>query len=223
MEAIIFDFDGLILDTETPDYEAWKETYGSYGLEFPLDQWAKRVGTIAAHFDPYRHLEELLGRKLDREQTLLNQRNRNLEILSTKSLRPGVEDYLNAAYRMRIRLAVASSSTQDWVMGHLSRFEIADHFNSIRTREDVARVKPHPDLYEATLETLGLKPSQAVAFEDSPNGIKAAKAAGIFCVAVPNDLTRLLDLDGAGADMRIESMADKPLRDLLHEIEQRKR
>jgi HAD superfamily hydrolase (TIGR01509 family) len=221
LDAIIFDFDGLILDTETPDYEAWKETYASYGLEFPLDRWAKRVGTIAALFDPYQHLEELLGRKLNREETLRQQRARNLEILASKTLRPGVMDYLNGAYRMRVRLAVASSSTQEWVMGHLSRFEIADHFDSIRTREDVARVKPHPDLYEATLETLGIKPHQAVAFEDSPNGIKAAKAAGLFCVAVPNELTRLLDLDGAGADMRMESMADKPLKDLIHEIEQR--
>jgi HAD superfamily hydrolase (TIGR01509 family) len=223
IEALIFDFDGLILDTETPDYRAWQETYQFHGLEFPLDRWALRVGTVSSLFDPYEHLEQKLQRKLDRGEILGKQRARNLELVALEKLRPGVQDYLNEAYRMRLRLAVASSSTQDWVVGHLSRLEIADHFDSIRCREDVARVKPHPDLYDATLETLGIKPSQAVAFEDSPNGIKAAKAAGLYCVAVPNELTKQLDLNSAGADLRIESMAGKNLRQLLHEIEQGRR
>jgi len=219
IEALIFDFDGLILDTEMPDYRAWQETYAAHGLEFPLSRWALRVGTLSSLFDPYAHLEETLGRKLDRAEVLRRQRARNLELVDQEAVRPGVRDYLDEAYRMKLRVAVASSSTQGWVVGHLSRLELADYFHSIRCREDVARVKPHPDLYEASLEILGLKPSQAIAFEDSPNGIKAAKAAGLYCVAVPNELTRQLDLDSAGADRRIESMGDLNLRQLLHETE----
>jgi HAD superfamily hydrolase (TIGR01509 family) len=220
IEALVFDFDGLILDTEMPDYQAWRETYRSYGLEFPLDRWALRVGTVSSLFDPYEHLEKKLDKKLDRVEVLQKQRARNLELVALEKLRPGVEDYLNEAYRMKLRVAVASSSTQDWVVGHLSRLEIADYFHSIRTRDDVDRVKPYPDLYDATLEILGIKPNEAVAFEDSPNGIKAAKAAGLYCVAVPNELTKQLDLDSAGADLRIDSMAGKNLRQLVHEINQ---
>ena len=223
IEALVFDFDGLILDTEMPDYQAWRETYQTYGLEFPLDRWALRVGTVSSLFDPYAHLEQTLDKKLNRLEVLQKQRARNLELVALEKLRPGVEEYLNEAYRMNLRVAVASSSTQDWVVGHLSRLEIADYFHSIRTRDDVDRVKPYPDLYDATLETLGIKPDEAVAFEDSPNGIKAAKAAGLYCVAVPNDLTKQLDLDSAGADLRIDSMAGKNLRELLHEINQKLR
>ncbi len=223
IEALVFDFDGLILDTEMPDYQAWRETYQTYGLEFPLDRWALRVGTVSSLFDPYEHLEQKLGQKLNRAEVLQKQRARNLELVALEKLRPGVEEYLNEAYRMKLRVAVASSSTQDWVVGHLSRLEIADYFHSIRTRDDVDRVKPYPDLYDATLETLGIKPDEAVAFEDSPNGIKAAKAAGLYCVAVPNELTKQLDLDSAGADLRIDSMAGKNLRQLVHEINQKLR
>jgi HAD superfamily hydrolase (TIGR01509 family) len=220
IEALLFDFDGLILDTEMPDYRAWQETYASYGLKFPLDRWALRVGTVSSLFDPYAHLEEALGQKLDRAEVLKKQRARNLELVAKELPRPGVVDYLEEAYRMKRRVGVASSSSQAWVVGHLSRLELADYFHSIRCREDVAQVKPAPDLYEASLEILGIKPSEAMAFEDSPNGIKAAKAAGLYCVAVPNELTRQLDLDSAGADRRIESMADINLRQLIHEVEQ---
>ncbi|HET9870195.1 MAG TPA: HAD family hydrolase, partial [bacterium] len=218
-EALIFDFDGLILDTEMPDFSAWRETYADYGLEFPLDRWALRVGTVASLFDPYAHLESSLGRALPRDEVLRRQRAPNLELVAREVPRPGVVEYLDDAYRMKLRVAVASSSTQAWVVGHLSRLGLADYFHSIRCRDDVAKVKPDPELYELTLETLGIAPSQALAFEDSHNGIKAAKAAGIFCVAVPNDLTRRLDLDSAGADLRIGSMGDMKLRDLLREAE----
>jgi len=126
-------------------------------------------------------------------------------------------DYFEEARQIRIPLALASSSNQDWIMGHLSRLGIADIFHSIRTSNDVENVKPHPELYNLTLTTMGVKPQRALAFEDSPNGIKAANAAGVFCVAVPNTVTQHLPI--SHADLRINSMTDISLRELLHNIQ----
>ncbi len=123
---------------------------------------------------------------------------------------------MSEAQKLRLPIALASSSDQNWVMRNLSRLNLAEHFHSIRTSNDVEKVKPDPELYQLTLITMGVKPHRAVAFEDSPNGIKAAKAAGIFTVAVPNPVTRQLPIEEA--DLRIESMADITLRDLLHQI-----
>jgi HAD superfamily hydrolase (TIGR01509 family) len=216
MDLIIFDFDGLILDTETVSYEAWSSIFKSHGVELPIQEWAKCVGTSYWAFDVHAYLEQQVGRSLDRAE--LTQRHRDLCLVALAPLqpRPGVLDYLQEARNLKIPIALASSSNQDWVMSHLSRFEIADWFHSIRTADDVEKVKPDPELYQLTLTTMGVKPHRALAFEDSPNGIKAAKAAGIYCVAVPNSVTRQMPL--GEADRRIESMADIRLRDLLHEI-----
>jgi len=134
--------------------------------------------------------------------------------------RPGVVEYLEEARKLKIALALASSSDQNWVVGHLSRLGLAEWFHSIRCSDDVENVKPHPELYHLTLTFTGVKPHRAVAFEDSPNGIKAAQAAGVYCVAVPNTVTRLLPVNHA--DYRLDSMADLSLRELLHRIETRK-
>ncbi len=140
-----------------------------------------------------------------------------MERLETMEPRPGVIEYLKEAQRERIALALASSSHQKWVMGHLSRLNLAECFHSIRTADDVQKVKPDPELYELTLTFMGVSPGRALAFEDSPNGVTAARAAGIYCVAVPNSVTKNLSLDHA--DERIESMGDIGLRELLHQIE----
>ena len=217
MDLIIFDFDGLILDTETVSFEAWSSIFRSHGAELPIEEWAKCVGTSYWAFDVATYLEQQVGKPLDRKK--LNERHRDLcrEALVPLQPRPGVLDYIEEARKLRIPIALASSSDQEWVMGHLSRFDIAELFHSIRTANDVEKVKPDPELYQLTLTTMGVKPHRALAFEDSPNGIKAAKAAGIYCVAVPNSVTRQMPL--GEADRRIESMADISLRELLHQIE----
>ncbi|HEY5037846.1 MAG TPA: HAD family hydrolase, partial [bacterium] len=217
---LIFDFDGLILDTETVAFQAWTEIFESYGVTLPLSQWALCIGTTYNSFDVFKYLESLVGKPLDHQELRERQHRRVTELLGPMKPRPGVVEYLEEAHRLRIALALASSSHQDWVVGHLSRFGLADMFHSIRCANDVERVKPDPELYLLTLTTMGVSPNRAVAFEDSPNGIKAANAAGIFCVAVPNSVTGLLPLDHA--DHRIESMADISLTELLHNIETRK-
>ena len=109
--------------------------------------------------------------------------------------------------------AVASSSSLGWVEGHLVRLGLREHFTGIRCRDHVKRTKPDPDVYLAALEHLGLRPSEAIAIEDSPHGVSAAKAAGLVCVAVPNEVTRPLDF--SHADLVIESFEALTLDEVL--------
>ncbi len=217
MELLIFDFDGLILDTETAIFQAWTEIFQSYGSHLPLAEWAFCIGTSHNAFDVFSYLETRIGRSVDKTEIRDRHRKRMLELIDVLPPRPGVVEYLEEARKNKIALAVASSSHQDWVMGHLSRLGLASRFHSIRTADDVTNVKPDPELYNLTLTTMEVDPQNAVVFEDSPNGITAALAAGIFCVAVPNSVTIQLNLEHA--DLRIESMADLSLESLLHKIE----
>ena len=217
MDLLIFDFDGLILDTESTAFQNWTEIYRSYGVDLPVSVWGQCIGTSHHAFNVYEYLEGQVGRPLDRAELKRAYRKREQELIVDLKPRPGVVEYLEEAQKLKIALAVASSSDQDWVVGHLSRLGLAERFHSIRTSNDVERVKPDPELYDLTLTFMGVSPHRAIAFEDSPNGIKAARAAGIYCVAVPNPVTRQLPLDHA--DYRIESMADLSLRELLHTIE----
>jgi len=133
-------------------------------------------------------------------------------------LLPGVDAILRAANAAGLQIGLASSSTCAWVTGHLTRLGIIQYFNCVLARDDVRRTKPDPELFLSALDCLGLQPDQAVVFEDSPNGILAARRAGIFAVAVPGELTRHLSIDNA--DLRLDSLADLPLEDLLKEVEQ---
>jgi HAD superfamily hydrolase (TIGR01509 family) len=217
MDLLIFDFDGLILDTENAAYQAWTEIYASHGAELPLSQWALCVGTSYNAFDVHAHLESQVGRPLDRQELYQRQHQRAMELIAPMEPRPGVVDYLEEAHKLRIAVALASSSHQEWVMSHLSRLGLSDLFHSIRTANDVQQVKPHPELYQLTLTTMGVAAHRAIAFEDSPNGITAAQAAGVYCVAVPNEVTRHFAV--GHADRRIDSMAQISLRELLHQVE----
>jgi beta-phosphoglucomutase-like phosphatase (HAD superfamily) len=117
---------------------------------------------------------------------------------------------------MGLKLGVASSSTSDWVKGHLARLGILERFDCIRCRDDVPNAKPEPDLYLAVLECLGVRASEAIAIEDSPNGLLAAKRAGLRCVAIPNSITANLDL--GEADLLLDSLADVSLAELLEKL-----
>jgi HAD superfamily hydrolase (TIGR01509 family) len=213
IRGLLFDFDGLLIDTESPSRLGWEEIYREHGHELPLDQWATLVGTIGAPFDPFGYLEELVGRPLDREELTKRKRARSHGLADLEELRPGVEDYFVEAEQLGLLTAVVSSSETWWVERHLGRLGRLEGLDAIvAANGDTSRAKPRPDLYLAALERLGLNPDEAIAFEDSPNGVTAAKAAGIFCVAVPNPITATLALD---ADLVLESLADLPLPELL--------
>jgi HAD superfamily hydrolase (TIGR01509 family) len=215
VKLLVFDFDGLILDTEVPDFQCWQEIFEAHGGRLDLETWAHCIGT-ANVFDAFDHLVQQTGLTLDRAAVDERRRRRFAELMEGEGVRPGVCDYLDAAGALGIKLGVASSSSRQWVGGHLTRFGLIDRFHAIRCSDDVQRVKPDPELYRAVCEALGVEPRHAVAFEDSPNGIRAAKAAGMACVAVPNPLTARLDL--SGADLRLDSLADLPLAELLKRL-----
>lgn len=215
-EALVFDFDGLILETERPDYQAWREVYQEHGLDLTMDVWGDVIGRGSNYFDPYAALVEQLGRDLDREAVLSRRRVRHAELIAELEILPGVESLVGQAIEAGLRLGVASSSSRRWVTGHLERLGLAPSFSCVRCRDDVTETKPDPELYLAVCACLGVDPRRAVALEDSANGIKAAKAAGLRCVAVPNPMTAGLDL--SAADLQLRSLADLPLAELLAQL-----
>jgi HAD superfamily hydrolase (TIGR01509 family) len=218
IRAFLFDFDGLILDTEFASRAGWQRLYREHGHELPNDLWATLVGTTHAPWDPMTHLEELVGEPLEREA--LNERRyaHELALIEAEELRPGIADYFAAARQRGLKRAIVSSSNRRWVDMHLERLEEAVGWDAICTADrDPARAKPSPTLYLEALDLLGVAAAEAVAFEDSPNGIRAAKAAGIFTVAVPNEITRDLGVDEA--DLVVGSLADLPPDELLARVQ----
>lgn len=218
MKALIFDFDGLILDTEPPDFESWQEVYQQHGVELPRDKWNTILGGNAnSDFDPFNYLEEQLGQAIDRETLNKKRHVREMEIVLQLPPMPGVEAYLRDARRMGLKLGIGSSSESSWVLPLLDHLGIAENFECVVTADDVAKTKPDPAIFNTALERLQVSPDEAVVFEDSPNGITAAKAAGIYCVCVPNEFTAHLSIDHA--DLVLESLADLPLKELIEKIE----
>ena len=213
IRGLIFDFDGLILDTETPVFQSWQELFQEQGCQLSLSDWADDIGRAEATFDFLVHLEHQLGRPVDRETLSAPRREREAQLIDQQPVRHGVREYLDRARQLGLKLGVASSSPCEWVTGHLSRLGLYEFFDCIRGADDVLATKPAPDLYLAVLEGLGLQTEEAIALEDSPNGITAAKQAGLCCVAVPNPLTRDLPVDHA--DLRLDSLADLDLDELL--------
>lgn len=219
IKALIFDFDGLMIDTETPEFHVWQDIYREHGQEFPVEKWATIVGGAGhSDFDAAEHLVTLTDGRLD--SASLRDRNR-LEsgaLIHTLGPLPGVLDYLNEAKRLGLRLAIASSSPRSWVEPHARRIGVLHFFDHVVTRDDVepGRTKPNPDLFLKALERLGVTNDAAIVFEDSPNGVRAAKRAGIFVVAVPNELTSTLTLDDA--NLILSSLSDMPLPVLLDKV-----
>lgn len=214
VRGLLFDFDGLLVDTETPGRRSWEEIYREHGHELPLDQWATKIGTIGTPFDPATHLGELLGTELDHEALRAKRRARHHELIDLEDLRPGVDDYLATAKERGLKTAIVSSSETWWIeqrlehLGHGHDWDVV-----VAANGDRERAKPRPDLYLEGLEHLGIRADEGIAFEDSPNGLRAAKAAGLYCVAVPNPVTATLAFDEA--DLVLESLADLPLDELL--------
>ncbi len=217
IRALLFDFDGLIIDTETPDYVTWRQVYQEHGADLPLETWADAIGRrVADLFDPISHLESLIGRRVDRQAIQERQRALSDALIAQQPILPGVLEAITTARRLGLKLAVASSSDYAWVGGHLTRLGLIGHFDAICTADDVVHAKPAPDLFLAALAALDVPADQAVVLEDSPNGITAANRAGIFVVAIPNQTTARLKLDHA--NLILSSLAELPLERLLERI-----
>lgn len=211
--ALIFDFDGLILDTEVAIYEAWREIYSAHGHPLTMETWAQCVGSDFGHYDPMADLERLLEKKLDWEPITHERRHRVNAILHGKEVMPGVRERLREAKELGLPCAVASSSSHDWVDGWLRRLGLADMFSSTTCLEDTGKAKPDPGLFLLAAEKLEVQPREVIVLEDSLNGLRAAHAAKMRCVIVPCDLTRHLTFPGAWKQFR--SLEETTVADLL--------
>ena len=199
-EAVIFDHDGTLVDTASPDIRAWELLYQEVGARFSLEHWAE---TAAGYAAGYETLLAELGRGSNHAMTraALRQRLEELWGLTFKrvELLPGVDDLLAQLRLAGFWLGVASASDRKWVDHWLSQFNLLPYFETITTIEDVSHNKPAPDLYLAAAAQLGVDPTDCLVFEDSPTGIRAARAAGMTVVAVPNIATKNLNLSQAHA------------------------
>ena len=195
IKGIIFDFDGTIIDTETAWYTAFSEAYEEHGVELTLEQYSTCIGTNLNSFNPYEYLMTDLKLPIDKMEFRTAVRQRHSKLMEQESIRPGVQHYLDSAKEAGLRMGLASSSSMEWVTRYLDQLGIRSYFDCIRTSDHVRNVKPDPELYNQALSCLGIAPDEAVAIEDSPNGSRAAAAAGMNCVVIPNDITSFLEFD----------------------------
>lgn len=211
--ALIFDFDGLIVDTESTGYQTWREIFAAEGEELAVETYAAVIGTdFGAHYDPRVDLEARTGRVFDwaevEQQRLLRER----ELRKDLRILPGVVERLEEAEELGLACAIASSSPRWWVEGWLQDLGLIRHFHHLTTVDDTGKVKPDPSLFLLAAERLGAGADELVIFEDSLNGLRAAQAAGIRCIVAPGPMTQHLDF--AGAWQRVGSLEEVVLRNL---------
>lgn len=203
VRALIFDFDGLILDTETPLFEAWQCTYEHFGLPpITMAEWAHALGRgddDPELIDPAARIIEAVGGAVTAADVQAQRRRLRDDLLDEQPIQPGVLDLVAEAERHGMPVAIASSSPWEWVGGHLEARGLLDRFPVVVCAGAGLPGKPDPAVYLAACATLGIEPASAVALEDSPHGASAAKRAGMSCVAVPTELGRELDFDHADA------------------------
>ena len=213
--AVIFDFDGLIIDSETPIFDIWSEIYRDHGGELTMEQWRHALGTHNG-FDPYAELLRQTGVPLSREIWVPRVRDEHWRRCEDEPLRPGVLDRLQEAAELGLSAAVASSSSLEWVGPWLTRHGLRRLVQAVCTRNDVTRVKPAPDLFLLAAERLGVAPAHCVVLEDTPNGVTAAHAAGMWAIAVPSPLTRTLHFPAP--HVTLESLAERTLAEMQQDI-----
>ncbi len=214
LKALIFDFDGLILDTETPEVLVWQSIYRDHGFELPIDEWEKTIGGYGvSNFDAAEHLSLLASGKLEPEPMRARYRKEADELIHASPVLPGVMKMIGQAKENGLQVAIGSSSPHSWVDAHAKRLGIFHIFDHIICADDVepGRTKPNPDIYLKALERLNVRNDEAAVFEDSVNGVLAARRAGIFVVAVPNPLTTKM---GVAGDLTVSSLSELSLQDL---------
>ncbi|MEO7798862.1 MAG: HAD-IA family hydrolase [Opitutaceae bacterium] len=212
IRALVFDFDGLILDTETPLIESYRDVHIEHGVPFDHPAFLRSVGHADYAFDPWHGFSP----HADRVGLELERRARKDLRLAEQAVLPGVVTLLDAARNTGLRIGIASNSEHAWVEPLLERLGLRDRFEFLACREDAPSPKPEPDLYKLVLNRFGLRGFEAIAFEDSHTGSLAAKRANLWCVAAPNVSTAHHDL--SHADVRVSSLADVDLATLVKQF-----
>ncbi|MCE7948759.1 MAG: HAD family phosphatase [Chloroflexi bacterium CFX4] len=213
VDAIIFDFDGTIIDTESADFNAWKAVFDRHELALTLDLWRQRVGRVVhagaqGVFMPDQYFAAVKGYPLSAEE-LRAQEEHYMRLCNEQPVLEGVREMLAAAKAAGVGLAIASNSDRAWVEHWARQHDVWEYFTCVFTREDVPNAKPAPDMYLAAAACLGVPPERCVAIEDSPTGMQAVIAAGIRCIAVPNWLTEHLERP-SGVALTLTSLAELP-------------
>ncbi|MEP6470000.1 MAG: HAD family phosphatase [Chloroflexota bacterium] len=201
--AVVFDMDGLLLDTELLWHKAEQELFARHGAEFT---WDDKMAVIGSSFEfTAGYFADRLGRPGDEGAALVAEMAELMHghLREQVNGRPGAVELVERL-RGRTRLGLASNSPRQLVDTALATARIGDAFDAIVTSDDVERSKPAPDLYLLACERLGVAPADALALEDSPSGIAAAKAAGLTCIAVP----QFAETDVSAADRVIDSLEE---------------
>lgn len=212
IKAIIFDFDGLMVQTEHAFHESLRDALAAHQVDLPMSLFIQMLGG-GYTFDPYEYLCEQTGQRPDRDAFWEGIHRSHQALADQEPLLPGVAQWIDDAERLALRRGVTSSSPHSWVDGHLRRLGIYDRFHTVICREDAPQRKPAPDLYLRTLEELGVQPSEAFVLEDTQNGITAAKAAGLYVIGVTHELTQHMDV--SLADRLIPSLTELSLEDAI--------
>lgn len=196
-KGIIFDFDGVLVDTEWAIYQSWVHLYAREGQSISIATYSPCLGAGYSHWDPAAHLEELTGKKYDWDKEMPARQSMLEADLERMGLMDGALELLDWCAEQGIPLAVASSSSRRWVQGWLEKLSIYNRFAGVFTRTEGYPVKPAPDLFAAAQQCLGLPREDCLIVEDSENGTIAAQNAGIPCAAVPNRMTENCDFSRA--------------------------
>lgn len=192
-KAVIFDFDGLLADTEYAIYSSWLRVFDEYGHPLPLDIFNQCLGSGYTHWNPGDHLEQLTGRTFDWEAINARRQEEIVRDLEHAGLLPGAGELIRALYERGIPMGVASSSSHRWVDGWLKKLGLVPFFQTVVCRDDGLPVKPSPALFQQAAENLGTAPADCLVLEDSQNGVMAAFNAGMPVIAVPNRVTEQAD------------------------------
>lgn len=216
LKGIIFDFDGLILDTETPIFNAWQKVYSSFGIDLPFDLWITTIGSSEVYFDPIKYLRSITNISIDDSEVLQIYSQYETEMIANEVILPGILELILCAHKNGIKLAIASSSPITWVRNHAKKLGIEKYFSSFSTKDEVKITKPHPALYLLALQKMNLTNTEVVALEDSLHGIQAARDAGIFTIAIPANMT--INLDFSTADMVVPTASSIDLDDVNEKL-----
>lgn len=212
LDGLLFDFDGLILDTETPIFQAWGDKFREFGQELIIEEWAEILGKSGRDDGPIKSFLKTIGDAKKQQEIFREVSKIELDLVKQQKPLPGAVELIKKAKGDGIKLGIVSSSDREWVHTHLRRLDLLEYFDHTSCSDDVVDAKPDPALYHLGLEKMESSPEKVLVLEDSPNGVLAAKRAGLYCIAVPNKITSQLPFfeNGGAPDRVLDSLRDFP-------------
>ena len=195
IEAVLWDNDGVLLDTEILFFETTRATFARFGLQLTKETWGKHY---LGEGRTSKEIAASLGADSDSIEMLLEERNRQYRQVLGQAppVRPQVRETISLLFG-RVRMAIVTGSHRNQLQLMHRESRLLEYFEAIVTGDECSYPKPHPELYLAGLKALGVRAERCIAVEDSPRGLVAARAAGVACMVVPTELTRSLDFAGA--------------------------